>query len=458
MFAFVLVHFLTLLTFVFIGGIQKRKDRPANWFSNCPIRQNVIMKRIMSGRKFSRILRYLHVCPLFPDPEQTYDPSYKVSELLSYLQGRFAKLFIPGRQLSLDETLIRMFGRIKFKVRIISKAARYGIKMYVLTDAVTAFVLHVVIYTGKSTYSESLNANEKKTVAVVKELCKSIQGSHRTVYVDRFYTLLDLIKELHDMDIYITGTIMKNRIPKELTIAKSGREYKQLERGDIKRHVYTYRSKGKLCTAGLVCWKDRDIVYCLSNESDTVSFDSCTRRTKDGLVTIRRPRSISDYNKYMGGVDLADMRRLHCNSTIMGQNRWWLKLFFYLLDVGTSNALVLHNFTRQTAMTVVDFKMCLVQGFLGDRMRPVPEAVVDHLPLRTNGRYRCVYCSLFNKMKRTRFRCNAQCCLLPLCSVGTGSNEQDCFILCHGNETIRQAAIAKFESMKKSYTTQNKSK
>ena len=207
-----------------------------------------------------------------------------------------------------------------------------------------------------------------------------------------------------------------------------------------------------------MCWKDRDIVYCLSNESDTVSFDSCTRRTKDGLVTIRRPWSISNYNKYMGGVDLADMRRLHCNSTIMGQNQWWLKLFFYLLDVGTSNALVLHNFTRQTAMTVVDFKMCLVQGFLGDPMRPVPEAVVDHLPLRTDGRYRCVYCSLFNKMKRTRFRCNAQCCLLPLCSVGTGSNEQDCFTLCHGNETIRQAAIAKFESMKKIYTTQNKSK
>jgi hypothetical protein len=29
----------------------------------------------------------------------------------------------------------------------------------------------------------------------------------------------------------------------------------------------------------------------------------------------------------MGGVDLVDMRRLHCNLTIMGQNQWWLKLF-----------------------------------------------------------------------------------------------------------------------------------
>jgi hypothetical protein len=62
-------------------------------------------------------------------------------------------MFIPGQQLSLDETLIWAFGQIKFKVRIVTKAAaRYGIKLYVVTDAVTAFILKVVIYTGKSTY------------------------------------------------------------------------------------------------------------------------------------------------------------------------------------------------------------------------------------------------------------------------------------------------------------------
>ena len=154
------------------------------------------------------------MCDLHGDPRDTYDPTYKVSELLNYLEYRFERLFVPGRQLSLDETLIRSFGRIKFKVRIISKSARYRIKIYILTDAATAFVLRVIIYTGKSTYNETTNPGEKKTVTIVKELCKSMQGSHRTVYVDRFYTSLDLLKELHDMDIYTTGTLMKNHIPK----------------------------------------------------------------------------------------------------------------------------------------------------------------------------------------------------------------------------------------------------
>ena len=84
-------------------------------------------------------------------------------------------------------------------------------------------------------------------------------------------------------------------------------------------------------------------MYCLSNECDSVDFDDSMRRLKNGLITVRRPKCIAEYNKYMGGVYLADMQWLHCNSTILGQNHWWSKLFFYFLDVGTSNALVLHN-------------------------------------------------------------------------------------------------------------------
>ena len=72
----------------------------------------------------------------------------------------------------LDETLIQTFGRIKFKVQIILKAASYGIKLYVLTDVQTAFVLKIIIYTGKSTYQHTIDANEKKTVSIVKELCR----------------------------------------------------------------------------------------------------------------------------------------------------------------------------------------------------------------------------------------------------------------------------------------------
>jgi hypothetical protein len=95
----------------------------------------------------------LHVCDLNKQPNKSdpkYDLAYKVSELQQLLEARYKRLFIPGQYLSLDETLVCAFGRIKFKVRIITKSARYGIKLYVITDAVTAFVLKVIIYTEKN--------------------------------------------------------------------------------------------------------------------------------------------------------------------------------------------------------------------------------------------------------------------------------------------------------------------
>jgi Transposase IS4 len=174
------------------------------------------------------MMKFLHVCSLSNQPSTTdvhYDPSYKVKELLELLEERYHRLFVAGKNLSLDETLIRAFGLIKFKVRIITKSARYGLKLYVITDAETAFVLRTIIYTGTHTYYDNDNDNTMKTVAVVKQLCLPFEGSHRTVFINRFYTLLDLLKELDKMNLYVTGTVMRNRLPKELTIAKASREF-----------------------------------------------------------------------------------------------------------------------------------------------------------------------------------------------------------------------------------------
>ena len=96
------------------------------------------------------------------------------------------------------------------------------------------------MYTGKTTYQDS-NEDMKKTVQVVKALCEPFSGTFRTVYIDRFYTSIDVMKELDKMDLFVTGTVMKSRIPNDLTIAKSSRQFKTMARGDFNRHVYTYQ-------------------------------------------------------------------------------------------------------------------------------------------------------------------------------------------------------------------------
>jgi hypothetical protein len=316
---------------LFISGIQKRTDKPLHWFSQSPLLECTLIKKVMSGRKFFTIMRYLHCCPTQPrDPTQAdYDPSYKVSEIRDYLQERFLALFVPGQQLSLDETLICAFGRIKFKVRIVTKAARYGIKVYVITDATTAFVLKVVFYTGKSTYmGDNEEASKKKTVQVVERLVEPFVGTHRTINVDRFYTSLELLKSLTERRLYITGTMLATRVPQSIRLTKTSAQYKGMKRGDAVKYRLRYDVGNNQCMAGLVAWRDRNIVYCLSNDSNNFDFDECKRRGDGGIISLPRPVSIANYNRYMGGVDLADMQRLQCSLTIMGQNQWWLKFFF----------------------------------------------------------------------------------------------------------------------------------
>jgi hypothetical protein len=101
---------------LFVSAIQKRKDKPSNWFLENCLLESLLIKKIMSGRKFFTMLRYLHCCSMVNVPVgDNYDPTYKVNKIKDYLEDRYN---IPGQQLLLDETLIRAFGRIKFKVRL----------------------------------------------------------------------------------------------------------------------------------------------------------------------------------------------------------------------------------------------------------------------------------------------------------------------------------------------------
>ena len=145
----------------------------------------------------------------------------------------------------------------------------------------------------------------------------------------------------------------------------------------------------------------------------------------------------------MGGVDVADMRRLHCSSTIMGQNRWWLKLFVYLLDVGTSNALVLYNEAmkgKQPPLNIVEYKTLLAELLVGQKLKDLGRDKNDEIEhtsmvkLPGANRQRCSYCALTGKHSRTRFMCGV--CGVLLCSIGSGKTTKDCFALAHDNDHI----------------------
>ena len=104
------------------------------------------------------------------------------------------------------------------------------------------------------------------------------------------------------------------------------------------------------------------------------------------------------------------------------------EIVFYLLDVGTSNALVLYNESAKMRtptdgtykpMNIVDFKMQLVEGLVGRLIdsQSGQEEMVEHIPVHIQGevRSRCAYCALLSRTRRTRYKCLG--CGVPLCSA-----------------------------------------
>ena len=68
---------------------------------------------------------------------------------MNALLPRFTAVYAPSQNLSLDETLIKFKGRVQFRQFLPSKQSRFGLKGFVIADALTGYVLNTSIYTGK---------------------------------------------------------------------------------------------------------------------------------------------------------------------------------------------------------------------------------------------------------------------------------------------------------------------
>jgi hypothetical protein len=87
-------------------------------------------------------------------------------------------------------------------------------------------------------------------------------------------------------------------------------------------------------------------------------------------------------------------------------------------------------------------------SLIGDKLSMVPMSTnVVHEVTWTNQSNTCAYCSLMGKYQRTRIKCAARGCQVPICSVGSGIADTYCFALSHQNEDIQKMTVEKFQCM-----------
>jgi hypothetical protein len=154
-----------------------------------------------------------------------------------------------------------------------------------------------------------------------------------------------------------------------------------------------------------------------------------TRRTGAEKKLVPCPSSFANYNKHMGGVDLADQRRKYF-TLARKSSKWWKYLFSFILDTAVNNAYIMYltsNYPQQKQkVQLYDFKLKIIEELATEIMSqkrkraPVEVIPADHTHKRQkiNGRKRTCYTCRKNGMKTNagyQVESSWECSLCKVC-------------------------------------------
>jgi len=128
------------------------------YFSKNYILATPIFGSIISVDRFESICNFMHFNN--NDNIGTYQgPSklFKIYAVLPNLNTKFQSLYLPGQNITIDESLTLWRGRFSFRQYIPLKSSKFGIKSYELCKSSLGYLWSFIIYTGKDTVPDSIH-------------------------------------------------------------------------------------------------------------------------------------------------------------------------------------------------------------------------------------------------------------------------------------------------------------
>ena len=249
-----------------------------------------------------------------PYDHPNHDRLYKIRNFVDLLIPLWQGAYYPGRELSVDETLIAFKGRTAFMQYKPKKPHKWGLNAWTLAEP-SGYVFNWDLYTGKRG-----NQTHGLTFRVVAELCRPIYGKGHHIYMDNYFSSPALFAELEQNNTGACGTLWINRkgVPGQIKTAKPP-----------KGQMSSVRVGNQL----FISWTDKRQVNVITNIYNSSTFQRRTRckcgegaNPNDLFRIVDKPKAIEMYTRYMGGVDRSDqLVALHMN--IHKSTKWWKKVF-----------------------------------------------------------------------------------------------------------------------------------
>ena len=411
----------TFLGILIIMGLHKGLRMHSYW-SNDEALGVLAIKKAMSRNRFAKIQQYFHLNDRHAELRKEdvgYDRLQKIRPLLSICKETFRANFNPARELSIDEGMVKFKGRLGFIQYMPMKPTKRGIKVWMLASPANGYTHEVDVYCGRS---DGMTAEHGLGYNVVMKLSTPYHGKGHHIFYDNFFSSVELLRDLLKKSTYACGTMRSNR-----------RGYPLKNVGKLRRGELQFRQTSDR-TMVACAWQDKRTVHSLSSTSNPALIETRRRAVAGVQDVVMKPQPIADYNRFMGGVDLADqLRQVH---TIHQKHRmWWKYLCFYLLDVSIVNAYIVYKATPGVkSVSHLQFNTQLAHQLIGGRVHSgfrrakaeqnVQVIASDNIGFNKlqplSGRKRvCVVCSRVGRRTakgrriETSYGCTA--CSAPLC-------------------------------------------
>jgi hypothetical protein len=428
----------TFFALIILMG-QIRKPSLNLYWSKRRILSTPFFNETMTISRFKLISKYIRFAKR--DPTNT-NPLYRLQNVIDIISKRFESYYIPKKEVSIDESIVKFKGRLKMSHYCPNKKNKRGFKIYKLCESHTSYCSKFLIVTKKDERTQkgttSLNQddNEENNIlvgeSVVESLGEKIFNQGYVIYTDNFFTSPNLCKWLLDRNTYSVGTTRMNR--KNFPIELKGE-------GKMKNAEVKFASAYNILA---VKYQDKKkMVHFLTTYTKQLDLVEVDKK----FTIIDRLECAHDYNKYMHGVDLHDQKL--ASFTIMRRHlKWYRKLFLYLLDMCILNSsIIFHEYVQSKnsqfkTRQLTEFRFDLVEQMLKNvRNVELKTTAFKKNPLafnnnrcylvklkpterKKNPTRKCVYCTSKKRRSETVYKCE-------YCGVAL---HKACFPIYHTNK------------------------
>ena len=198
----------TFLGILIIMGLHKGLR---SYWSNDEALSVLAIKKAMSRNRFAKIQQYFHLNDSHAELRKEdvgYDRLQKFRPLLSICKETFRANFIPARELSIDEGMVKFKGRLGFVQYMPMKPTKRGIKVWMLASPANGYTHEVDVYCGRS---DGMTAEHGLGYNVVMKLSTPYHGKGHHIFYDNFFSSVELLRDLLKKATYACGTMRSNR-------------------------------------------------------------------------------------------------------------------------------------------------------------------------------------------------------------------------------------------------------